>query len=316
MTTEGKFRKLIVINKLARRYTVNSNDIVFSVIRNEILKMLGKQERPIKVIVKNGKQYINNSNSNTNNQLYLISSFSIYSILKLLDAGWTIVDNSEKITLCYQSKSPCFKIRREIAADAGHVLEMFIDKVYGERFHGTVIDVGAFIGDSSIYFALNGAERVIALEPFPESFELAKENVKINNLEDKIVLLPYALAREEGEIEFYASKSNPNINSFKPISEITKGVKFDVIKVKTISLQKIVNDFKISSISLLKLDCEGCEYDTLPYLSDELYDKIESIILEYHNGPTNLANLLKSKGFSVKYDRNVKVGFMHATKNN
>ncbi|MCW1302596.1 MAG: FkbM family methyltransferase [Candidatus Rehaiarchaeum fermentans] len=101
----------------------------------------------------------------------------------------------------------------------------------------------------------------------------------------------------------------------KPISEITKGIEFEVLRVKTISLQKIVNDFKISSISLLKLDCEGCEYDTLPYLSDELYNKIESIVLEYHDWPTNLVGLLKSKGFSVKY-KDAKIGMMYATKNN
>ncbi|MCW1302560.1 MAG: FkbM family methyltransferase, partial [Candidatus Rehaiarchaeum fermentans] len=64
----------------------------------------------------------------------------------------------------------------------------------------------------------------------------------------------------------------------------------------------------------LKLDCEGCEYDTLPYLSDELYDKIESIVLEYHDWPTNLANLLESKGFSVKY-KDAKIGMMYAIKN-
>ena len=315
MSIVDKFRVIMEINKLARRYTINSNEIMFNVIKNGILEMLGKQHGPTKIITKDGKHYI------TINPVY-----SIYVLLKLLDAdwfkklldaGWTIIDNQKKITLCYQSKSPCIIIRRENLAGIYECKEIFVDKVYGERFHGTVIDVGAFIGDSSIYFALNGAERVIALEPFPENFELAKENVKINNLEDKIILLPNALAREEGEIEFYASKNSPTLNSTNPISEITKGVKFDVIKVKTISLQKIVNDFKISSISLLKLDCEGCEYDTLPYLSDELYDKIESIVLEYHNGLSNLVDLLKSKGFSVKVKYNdAKLGMIYATKNN
>ncbi|MEM0304448.1 MAG: FkbM family methyltransferase [Saccharolobus sp.] len=305
MSIISKFRAIMEINKLARRYTINSNEIMFNVIKNGILEMLGKQHGPTKIITKDGKHHINTN---------LVAS--IYSILKLLDVGWTRVDNSDnKITVCYQSKSPCIKIRHEIARYGWPILEIFVDKPYGEKFYGTIIDVGAYNGDSSIYFALNGAERVIALEPFPESFELAKENVKINNLEDKIVLLPYAFAREEGEIELYASKNSPTLNSFKPISEITKGVKFEVLRVKTISLQKIVNDFKISSISLLKLDCEGCEYDTLPYLSDELYDKIESIVLEYHNGPKNLPEILKSKGFSVKH-KGAKLGMMYARKNN
>ena len=52
-----------------------------------------------------------------------------------------------------------------------------------------VIDIGANIGDSAIYFALNGAEKIIALEPYPCSYNLAQENIKINNFNDKVELL-------------------------------------------------------------------------------------------------------------------------------
>ena len=97
MSIVGTFRKFMELNKLAIRCTINSNEIVFNIIKNEILKRLGKQERPIKVIVKNGKQYIN---------INLLEPFSIYYILKALDAGWTITDSSEKITVCYQSEKP------------------------------------------------------------------------------------------------------------------------------------------------------------------------------------------------------------------
>jgi GT2 family glycosyltransferase len=40
-----------------------------------------------------------------------------------------------------------------------------------------VIDIGMNIGDSTIYFALNGARRVIGLEPYPYAFSYAKINV-------------------------------------------------------------------------------------------------------------------------------------------
>jgi ribosomal protein L11 methylase PrmA len=39
----------------------------------------------------------------------------------------------------------------------------------------TVIDIGANVGDSSIYFALRGADKVIALEPLPTSYKMAKK---------------------------------------------------------------------------------------------------------------------------------------------
>ncbi|MCC6017275.1 MAG: FkbM family methyltransferase, partial [Desulfurococcaceae archaeon] len=61
--------------------------------------------------------------------------------------------------------------------DYGHWDELNVeDKV--------VVDVGAFIGDSSIYFALRGARRVIAVEPHPEAYKVMVENIRLNGLED------------------------------------------------------------------------------------------------------------------------------------
>ena len=44
-----------------------------------------------------------------------------------------------------------------------------------------VLDVGANIGDTPIYFALHGSKKVIGIEPFPQNYEIAKKNVEINN---------------------------------------------------------------------------------------------------------------------------------------
>lgn len=45
-----------------------------------------------------------------------------------------------------------------------------------------VVDVGANIADSSIYFTHNGAKQVIALEPFARNYELAKQNIILNKM--------------------------------------------------------------------------------------------------------------------------------------
>jgi len=67
-------------------------------------------------------------------------------------------------------------------------------------------------------------------------------------------------------------------------------------------------------IGLLKLDCEGCEYSGLNSLSD--FDKIDNIILEYHNGIQNLYDLLKDKDYEVKIERtNQRLGILRALKN-
>jgi len=50
-----------------------------------------------------------------------------------------------------------------------------------------VIDVGAFVGDSAIYFVLKGAVRVIAIEPHLGAYTEMLDNIKLNNLEGVIV---------------------------------------------------------------------------------------------------------------------------------
>jgi len=51
----------------------------------------------------------------------------------------------------------------------------------------SVLDIGAFIGDSSIYFILKGAKKVYAIEPHPDAYKEMLENIKLNNMEDKII---------------------------------------------------------------------------------------------------------------------------------
>lgn len=60
-----------------------------------------------------------------------------------------------------------------------------------------VIDIGANNGDSAIYFALNGARRVIALEPYPHAFFLAERNIMENGLADKIIIVNEGMGKRE-----------------------------------------------------------------------------------------------------------------------
>lgn len=66
----------------------------------------------------------------------------------------------------------------------------FLDDVLFEVLRGVynelnvegrdVVDIGAGIGDTAILFSLNGARRVIALEPYPYLYEKAYVNISLN----------------------------------------------------------------------------------------------------------------------------------------
>ena len=87
----------------------------------------------------------------------------------------------------------------------------------------------------------------------------------------------------------------------------------DGIKISTITLQDIIKDFDVSD-AILKLDCEGCEYETILNSSSEILQKFTDIQIEYHNGYQNLEKKLLSVGFEVSHAviDNMHRGHIHA----
>ncbi|NWJ30246.1 FkbM family methyltransferase, partial [Marine Group I thaumarchaeote] len=61
----------------------------------------------------------------------------------------------------------------------GDLINSFLEGDYSDISvkNKTIIDIGANIGDTSIYFICSGAKKVIGIEPFPKNFELAKKNI-------------------------------------------------------------------------------------------------------------------------------------------
>jgi len=136
------------------------------------------------------------------------------------------------------------------------VFENFIGGAYDGIDVGNrvVIDVGAGVGDTAILFSLKGARRVIALEPFPSLFKKALINIKINGVEDRVSLINAGIASFDGEV--YAELSDIyDYYLFKPSD------KYDV-KVRMYTLNSLIKEFGIKE-AILKVDCEGCEYETM-----------------------------------------------------
>jgi len=73
------------------------------------------------------------------------------------------------------------------------IIETFEDEAYGyvDVKNKSIVDIGAFVGDTAIYFAIKGAKKVIAIEPHPGAYEelVENKNIRINDLEGKIVPL-------------------------------------------------------------------------------------------------------------------------------
>ncbi|MFP3240314.1 MAG: FkbM family methyltransferase [Caldivirga sp.] len=171
-----------------------------------------------------------------------------------------------------------------------------------------VIDVGAFVGDSAVYFALRGAGRVIAVEPHPSAFAEMLGNIKLNNMENVIIPINAGLASKPGKICIENVSVGGTGKTYHKPGDCPNAV-------PAVTLGELIDRFSVNpSDAVLKMDCEGCEFDII--LND--YDHVRlfrELILEYHANVVNktVNDLLKVLSRDYKCDvRGSKVfGVMH-----
>ncbi len=172
-----------------------------------------------------------------------------------------------------------------------------------------VLDIGANIGDSTVFFCVKGARRVIAVEPFENSFNFCEKNVKANGCDKVVKVLNVGIGSMTGSI------SIPTDQDFSTIDNLMKNRK-DTERstmVPVYSLQSILYQEKIED-GVLKMDCEGCEYDVILSSKIETLRKIEEYSIEYHYDPFPLIKKLKEAGFDVTFKSSGGPSYNRSTK--
>lgn len=127
-----------------------------------------------------------------------------------------------------------------------------------------VADIGANIGAFAYNALKAGANEVVCFEPDPDNVKMFRKQ----NLNAK--LISRAVADKTGTREFYVNTGkNKGLHSLQPY----RGR--DVIKVRTVSFQEVLERYKPQ---LVKIDIEGGEYG----LNLNLPEYVEAICIEIH----------------------------------
>lgn len=176
----------------------------------------------------------------------------------------------------------------------GDVIGVFYKEEYKDLIVNDkiVVDIGANIGDSAIYFAIRGAKDVIAQEPYPSTFKILTDNVKNNGYNAKIKTLNAGYGKDTYIKVNPQKKANGSTN----LSSSDNGV-----EVPLLSLQTIIREYEIND-GILKIDCEGCEYGILDEDPKNL-EVFKQIKIEYHYGCDRLVDFLKKCGYIVTYTK-------------
>ncbi|NQV76793.1 MAG: FkbM family methyltransferase [Lutibacter sp.] len=253
---------------------------------------------PLKAIFKNGKQLMMNS----------IDETALFALLTA-HKNMTYDEKNDLLTISPSSEFNRSSVRLYgIIQNTDTLLAFSQNNSTYENLplqDKTIIDIGACTGDTSIYFALKGAKKVIAVEPFPKNFEILEKNILENNFDNLIIPILAACGSSNKEISI-----DPNNHSGMRsiLHEYPDG-----FKISMITLEQIIADYDVSN-AILKLDCEGCEYEIILNSLPSILKKFTDIQIEYHDGYKNLEEKLLSVGFEVSHPiiDNVNRGHIHA----
>ena len=261
-------KMLLTLNKTFE----NSFTLLFKILKNEF---------PIDVRLKNKTQL----SLGSFNAVFLVAySQKIPSIKYDVENDMVIISSSKLFDK---------EIKFYGGVNNGDIIYGFAGNDYGKLpVRGkTVIDIGANIGDTPIYFALHGANRVIGIEPFPKNYELGVKNIVSNGFSDKIKMILAGCSSKIGEIIIDPDYKS-NIES--QLKDSSKG---KIIPLLTI--EEIIKKYDVPNGSILKIDCEGCEYDSILHTPDMALQRFSHIQIEYHSGYIDLREKLEKCGFKT-----------------
>ncbi|MGP4077773.1 FkbM family methyltransferase [Halobacillus sp. K22] len=116
-----------------------------------------------------------------------------------------------------------------------------------------IIDVGAYIGNHSTFFAQHCQASVFSIEPNREAFDLLEKNVQLNGLENKTTLLNIGVGKKLGKGSIVGG-SEDNMG----MSQLKGDFEGDVV-IETID--HLFSELK--RVDVIKIDVEGMEMDVL-----------------------------------------------------
>ncbi|MFI8705836.1 FkbM family methyltransferase [Bacillus sp. NPDC077411] len=180
------------------------------------------------------------------------------------------------------------------------------EKIFQEMENGFFVDIGAHNGihlSNSYFFEQHKNWNGICVEPIPEVFELLSKN-------RKCICIEGAISNENGYQDFLQIQGPVEMLSglvdkfdFRDKKRIDmdlqeRGGSCKVIKVKTYTLQSILDDHNVTHIDLLSVDSEGAELAILQSI-DFKKVKIECIVAENNYQEKSVQEFLAMQGYRL-----------------
>lgn len=166
----------------------------------------------------------------------------------------------------------------EVFAEDCYRLDSFLGPLLAQPV--TVVDIGAHVGAFACQLAAKAPHaRICCFEPSPTTADYLRRNVADNGFGDRITVSQSAVTARVGESILDDNGGGSALNNLVAATAGAPGV-----PVRTTTFDAIVTELG-GIADVVKIDCEGGEYDLVLGSSPASWRRVQRIVLEYHPHP-------------------------------
>jgi FkbM family methyltransferase len=191
---------------------------------------------------------------------------------------------SRNNVVVYQ-RGPFRLVSFESCGDGTSIRECLQENAYGLAL-GTVlasghartyINIGANIGafDVAVHHRWGPGTKGVALEMNPWTCARLASNLHFNRLDTQVI--PAAVAGSAGTTEIDVRRSGPAQSLYQ-----SKGAATDRVAIRVMRLADIPSPIEGAAVDLLKVDCEGAEYEIFSQAAPAELHRFRFIVVEIH----------------------------------
>lgn len=167
----------------------------------------------------------------------------------------------------------------EIFAEDAYRLAWFLGHLMARPIQ--VIDVGAHVGTFACHLAhVHPQAKIQAYEPSPVTARYLGRNVAINGFADRVSTHECALARSAGVAMLADNGAASGLNGLLSAGHVAGSAH---TAVTSVTFDSVVES--AGSVDVVKIDCEGGEYDLVYGSSPGSWTDVQRVVLEYHKVP-------------------------------
>lgn len=144
-----------------------------------------------------------------------------------------------------------------------------------------VMDVGAHKGFFSILCALRGAQ-VTSFEPHPSTYRELIDNIALNSMETTIDPHRLAIWSEDRILRLHQNPGNPGGSNVhrERCGCVGACTELPFVEISSVNFASALGE---NEWDIVKLDCEGAEYDFLLKTPDDSLSLIRYLTMEVHD---------------------------------